>query len=63
MEATACKDYKDAINRASAQDNPIIVMGSLYFIGEVLDIDALTGVGNRRAYEEYITEEKHQFHT
>lgn len=37
MEATACKDYKDAINRASAQDNPIIVMGSLYFIGEVLN--------------------------
>lgn len=37
MEATACKDYKDAINRASVQDNPIIVMGSLYFIGEVLN--------------------------
>ncbi|PHU35631.1 bifunctional folylpolyglutamate synthase/dihydrofolate synthase [Pseudobutyrivibrio ruminis] len=37
MEATACKDYKDAINRASAQDNPVIVMGSLYFIGEVLN--------------------------
>lgn len=37
IDAVACENYKDAINRASAQDNPIIVMGSLYFIGEVLN--------------------------
>ena len=37
IDAVACENYKDAINRASAQANPIIVMGSLYFIGEVLN--------------------------
>ncbi|MBR5650165.1 bifunctional folylpolyglutamate synthase/dihydrofolate synthase [Pseudobutyrivibrio sp.] len=37
IDAVACENYQDAINRASAQGNPIIVMGSLYFIGEVLN--------------------------
>lgn len=37
IDAVACENYQDAINRASSQGNPIIVMGSLYFIGEVLN--------------------------
>jgi len=34
--AISCASYEEALEKAKGQDNPIIVFGSLYFIGEIL---------------------------
>ena len=34
--AISCASYEEALEKAKVQDNPIIVFGSLYFIGEIL---------------------------
>ena len=50
IEAKACSDYETALNGAIEAGSPVIVMGSLYFIGEVLhDKDQTRGVCSSRA--------------
>ncbi|MCR5194937.1 MAG: bifunctional folylpolyglutamate synthase/dihydrofolate synthase [Pseudobutyrivibrio sp.] len=39
MEALACPSYERALDQAKSFKDKIIVLGSLYFIGEVLDVE------------------------